>query len=676
MKLRSSAVSAILVIGGLPIAHAQEADVVAYPAERYADIAPQTALDMVRRTPGFTLLEGNEDVRGFGATAGNVLIDGVRPTAKAGVIDALSRIPASQVVRIEVIRNAATAEAQGQTLVANVVRARTATSGAWSFELERNANGVIYPRAEATYSSTFGGWETSVRANAFWEEFPFRTLRLNRDPQGVLVSTTEVDLPSTLSEAYIGGDARTSLAGGVLTLNARLGRYSYTYDQPGQTYLGRLPDGSPDQTQLTSFDEEKWIVEMGADYARQFGDWTWKTLGVLNLESGEENQSDARFLPSGSLVSRTVADGTGRPLEIVGRTTLSGPLSGQLRLEAGGELAFNRLDSDFALAVDNGSGLTPVVLPSASVTVEELRAEAFRNLVWTLSEQWTVEGGLEVETSEISVDGDAADAQRFTFTKPSLALVWRPTPSLQVRLGAKHSVGQLDFSDFAASAQLDDGTSSAGNPDLGPDQTTRYSAAVDFRGPGDLAFNVELFHEDRADVLEQVLLPSGAPGVANAGDATYRGLKASLTLPLDTVLAGARLKVNGETVETRFDDPLTGVRRPLSNVWTPDVSVEFRHDPPGVSFAWGLTWEAAESGETYLVNEINRENEQAEFGGFIETTAFAGLKTRLALRNADVYRSVRLRSFFSPDRSGELVRTEERRIRSPTFVTLTVSGGF
>lgn len=85
-----------------------------YTSSDFAAFSPQTALDIVKRTPGFVLAEGGSELRGYGGAGGNVLIDGVRPVSKAGVVDALSRIAASQVARIELIRNASTSLAQGQ----------------------------------------------------------------------------------------------------------------------------------------------------------------------------------------------------------------------------------------------------------------------------------------------------------------------------------------------------------------------------------------------------------------------------------------------------------------------------------------------------------------------------------------------------------------------------------
>lgn len=654
---------------------ATQADVVRYPAADFAAFSPQTALDMVRRTPGFVLDEGDADLRGYGAGSGNVLIDGARPASKAGVLDALSRIAASQVAHIEVIRNATTAEAQGQALVLNVVRTERSASGTWSAEIERNGNGTVYPRLDASYSRAIRGWETSLRVNGFWEEYPFRTDRFIRDASGALVSSVRTDLPSTLTETYLSGDARRAVAGGLLNLTGRVGRYYYYFDQPGQVFLGRVPDATPDRTQLTRYDEERWLLELGGDYTRDVGGWAWKTLGLVSIRDDVQAQDDPVRDADGLLLSNTTVDATARPTEVVLRSTLSRP-SSAFAPEFGAEVAYNRLDSTFALAVDSGGGAVPVPIPGADVRVEELRAEAFGKATWSWTPKLSLEGELAAETSEISVSGDAEQSQRFTFFKPAVAIAYRPGAQVQLRAGLRRRVGQLDFGDFAASASLNDGTALAGNPDLGPDQALRYYASVDYRGRGDLALNLEAFHEARQDVLEQILLPSGAAGIANAGDATYRGIKASLTLPLDAVLASARLTVDGQVLRSTFDDPVTGVRRPLSRVYSPVFDTEFRHDLPDRGFSWGLTWRTENAGDVYRVREIDTLRIDDVFGGFVETGAFGGFRTRLAVRNVGDQRAFRDRRFFLPDRSGALSGTEERRQRSPLFVTLTLSGSF
>ena len=78
---------------------------------------------MVRQLPGFTIDEGESNLRGFGATAGNVLISGQRPTTKTSLSDELGRIAARDVLRIELIHASAAADidVRGYTELANVV---------------------------------------------------------------------------------------------------------------------------------------------------------------------------------------------------------------------------------------------------------------------------------------------------------------------------------------------------------------------------------------------------------------------------------------------------------------------------------------------------------------------------------------------------------------------------
>ena len=63
-----------------------------YDAKYFAQYAPRTALDIVSRIPGFSLELGNSGLRGFSGAAGNVVIDGQRPSSKSES----PRIPVSE----------------------------------------------------------------------------------------------------------------------------------------------------------------------------------------------------------------------------------------------------------------------------------------------------------------------------------------------------------------------------------------------------------------------------------------------------------------------------------------------------------------------------------------------------------------------------------------------------
>ena len=96
----------------------------------FADSRPDTALDMIARLPGFNFDGGNSETRGLAGTAGNVLIDGARPSTKSdGLGDILGRISAAGVARIELIRGGSPGiDMQGQAVVANVILLRTVTT--------------------------------------------------------------------------------------------------------------------------------------------------------------------------------------------------------------------------------------------------------------------------------------------------------------------------------------------------------------------------------------------------------------------------------------------------------------------------------------------------------------------------------------------------------------------
>ena len=116
-----------------------------YKPEFFSQYSPQTALNMVTQLPGFNLVETDDDIRGFAAGAGNILIDGRRPTTKSGGIrEALSRVPASQVAQIEVIRGASgSADAAGQAVVANIIQIKDQAAKHWEFSTAKTSASLV-----------------------------------------------------------------------------------------------------------------------------------------------------------------------------------------------------------------------------------------------------------------------------------------------------------------------------------------------------------------------------------------------------------------------------------------------------------------------------------------------------------------------------------------------------
>lgn len=637
-----------------------------YPAAFFADFTPQTAHDMVRRLPGFAIDYG-ADLRGFGATGGNVLIDGRRPASKSGGLgEALSRIPAAQVKEIVVIKGATSSEAQGQAVIADVIRLEANGEGTWSSSLERAGDGSINPRGQASISVDAWGWSASFKLAAVWERMPFLTARRLTDGAGGLIATRRDTRPTTYREIFGSMEASRKLGEGTFRLTGSASIWAFDLDLTSAIFLGREPDGAPDRIQSYLMQEGGFNGEIGADYTLKLGEaWTWTSVALISSGTYRQDQFDETPpAPEGVIRLRE------RPLEALLSTQFS-RAGAVFRPEFSAEIAYNRLSSRLSFQTAGLAG------PSSFALVEELRGEARAAFGWTLAENWTLDGALAAELSQISVGGDADATQTLFYLKPSATLAWQAAPELQLRLSVARTAGQLNFSDFAAAADSEAGTGTAGNPDLKPEQTTRAALAADWTFSGTGALSLEAFHEWRSDTIELILTPHG-PAIGNAGPARRWGLTGKLTLPLDDILKGLQFKATYELLETRFHDPVDGRARPLSNGnrGDPYLFLELRRDDAEARLAYGVSYADGFDRATYFPDLVDSLEIAEQWNAFIETTRIEGLKIRLEARSINSQRFYRSRVFYDPDRSGDISRVETRDSRRGAFVRLTFSGAF
>src|SRR5436305_13718042 len=131
MNLRALIVSLVVLTAPLLAQTAPEART--YVPADFAQFAPSTALDMLNRVPGFAIKQ--EDLeRGLGEATGNVVINGQRTSGKSNdVVTELSRIPARNVERIEIV-DGATPKIPGLSgQVANGIVRSGGISGQWQY---------------------------------------------------------------------------------------------------------------------------------------------------------------------------------------------------------------------------------------------------------------------------------------------------------------------------------------------------------------------------------------------------------------------------------------------------------------------------------------------------------------------------------------------------------------
>ena len=473
-----------------------------YPVSFFSQYTPQNAMQMVNRLPGFSF-DGGSDGRGFGGNAGNVLIDGVRPTSKAGGLKgALQRIPASQVLHIEILRGGVGAgEAAGQSIVANVIKKDIDTSGTWSVDFERSSNGVVKPDIEASFTIKFGEWDMLFDAEISGEPIYRVALIEYFDANDALTSSSD-EVKDTLEEdVAVGGEASRELAGGTLTINAALSDENRQDDTARDIYVGSLPTNSaPDELSLLNEQRKTVEAELGVDWVITVDGWRWRMIGLASShDSLYENSYHFEQQNSDNTDDSQYEKDTLKT-EYIARTTYGKVGAAQFKPEFGVEIANNQLDTDIDLIENN----VQQVLEGAD-TVKELRAEVFANFVYTAGQNLILEGGLTAEISEIEVTGESSQSQRFNFLKPRLSANYTIDDSSTFTLVAERTVEQLDFNDFAASSNTSDSRTTSGNSNLKPESTAVLSAIYDWRFSERGSLKVEAKYERRKDIHEKIL---------------------------------------------------------------------------------------------------------------------------------------------------------------------------
>ncbi len=661
--------------------------VVRYEQAFFATFNPVTALDMVNRLPGFSLDNG-DNRRGFGGASGNVLINGERPTSKSGVSNILSRIAATNVTRIDLLRGgAANAEAPGQSVVANVVLVEGALAeptGTWRAQVRSHRGGRISGFATGTYAFAWQGMDISLGATLFdnWAG------RSDRDeflltPDGDLLFTRDEFGQENYREVGLTLDIRwPASAVDTFTLNAEIEPWIWTFNEQS---IVRDPDGT-----ITGFDtgiiEERDNLEgqVGGDWERRFSDaLSFKLIGLQTFDIFNGDQLFESFDP-GAFEDATRVAIQRDSFESILRGAISYAPNENHAFDFGLEAAFNSQDSQLDVDQDDGSGAGFVAVPLslADTRVEELRGEAFVTDIWRVSDALTLESGLTFEASRITQTGDAEEERTLTFWKPRFAATYAFDDLTQLRLILERDVAQLDFQEFASSVDVSDDNVDLGNPDLEPERTWSARAEFERRFAERGVVSAEIFY-DAVEAVQDVV-PIGPPGArfdapGNLGDGTRYGIVLATDLPLDSIgVPGGLLELDYFLRRSQVDDPVTGEERRFAREPNWQFDVDFRQDIPSWDFAWGFDWHLFGDEFSYRTRELWRFDWDAgDLDAFVETTRFGGVTITAGVDNIFNQTRTRERRFFVDDRaSGDLSRIEVQERSNGPLYWLRLSGTF
>ena len=652
-----------------PAVDAAQQGVLVFEPAFFADSRPDTALDMIGRLPGFAFESGDSGTRGLAGAAGNVLIDGRRPSTKSDSLDQiLRRISAAGVARIELVRGGAPGiDKQGRSVVANVILVRTVTT---ERVVETNAyfypDGYIGPVLSARYSRRDGDNQIEGSISGFTDRTDGTGdgYRRRYDAAGNLIQDADLVLWDRIRNLRATGAVQRRLGGGLLRVNGLLAWFG---NENSQDLLIRSGAGAD------SFnDEEADTVnsELGASWTYDLGPRTGLELTGLQRYSTEDYTGISESAGDSSTFTADSTSG-----ETIGRGILRFRPNDRWAFETGGEVAYNFLDSATAYE-ENG---VAIPLPSSSVKVEELRGEVFGQATWRPGPTLTIEGGLRVEVSEISQSGDSDQTKSFVYPKPRLQATWTPRPGHQFRFRAEREVGQLDFGDFVASADIDIGQVEGGNPDLEPEKATVIEAIYERRFWGEGVFDVTLSHAEIEDVIDVIPLAGGFDGVGNIGDGTSDFFQLRLTLPTDRLgIPDGRLQVRGSWADTAVIDPVTGEERRFQGNQAFGCGVAFNQDLMGGRWAWGFDHGCnVDKGRGFRVREVRAFYAEPEVRIYGQWKPRTDLTVRVDLSNITDREQGYSRDIYSgPRDTAPLAFREVRRTRMSPFLFVQIRKTF
>lgn len=650
-----------------------------FPREEFDRFAPRNALDMARQVPGFTI-RGTSGARGLGQADANVLINGRRISGKAnGPVDALQRITADDVVRLELV-DGASLDIGGLTgQVLNVVTSSSGRiTGQFRTAPQFRTRGTPARLYDGTLGLAGGGtkdeWNVALRNNSsrLGNDGPSEL----RNAAGAVFERREekVNFNSdriSLSGAY----ARTADNGNVLNLTGDLFGLIYRETETSRQDNLAIPIR---RERLFRVERDQSGFEFGADYEFAAGPGRLKLIGLHRLEElpqltlAETRFADARPL-AGSEFRRDVSQG-----ESIARAEYTLPALGG-SLVAAMEGALNFLDIDAELQLRDAAGvLQPSIVPGASARVDEERGDAGLTYSRTLMPTLQFQASLGGEYSRLSQSGPFGLTREFWRPKGFVALDWKAARAFNLAGRIERAVGQLNFFDFIARVDLELDRADGSNANLVPPQSWVYELETSVRLGAFGNANLRGFYEDIEDIVDQIPLAGGGQGVGNIAAARRYGVNGDLTLLSDGFgWNGTRVDLRVAFRGSEVSDPLLGNTRELSGNELVNLRGNLRHDFAGKVWAMGGSFDWQDFAQQVRLDEVSlRSYSFGMASAFVENKNVAGMTVRGSISNLLDRRNFFERTVFTDRLAGAISFAENRTRRFGTIFTLEIEGSF
>ena len=647
-----------------------------YTPADFAQFAPQTALDMLNRVPGFAIKEEDEE-RGLGDATGNVVINGQRLSGKSNdVVTELSRIPAQDVERIEIV-DGGTLDIPGLSgQVANVIVRSTGISGQWAYRPEFRSyyTDPLLTRFEVSVSGTKGPVQYTIGIDNRGSRSGAGGPTWIYDSSGALTEERDERWRGNAEQPRLSGrfvfDGPGTSKG---NLNLLYGRLYYDYLETG---LRTQMSGTTGNRRVT-IDEHGHNYEIGGDYEFGLGIGRMKLIGVGRGSRYPNETTVVTRHPDGSAIgSRSTQIGDDR--EMIGRTEYRWTHRGA-EWQISAEGAFNSLDNAtrrFDMEADGD--FVEVPFSGGIAKVEEDRYEIMGSYGRSLASNVTMKLSAGGEYSQLAQAGAGGTTRTFHRPKGELSAAWKVSPRTDINVKLARRVGQLDFFDFLASVDVATDQETSANPDLVPEQ----SWDLDLEGVRNLgtlgSTTLRVYGRLIDDIIDYIPIGTTGQAPGNLDSATVYGIESRSTFNLDRIgWTGARLDAHIGWQDSEVEDPLTGEQRPISNSMQEFFSLALRHDIAGTDWAWGSGYSYQLNAKDYRLTEVGRLWEGPVWGDvYVEHKNVGGLTVRAGVHNLLAADSMWDRTVHTGRRTDAVDFIEERDRQIGPIFSFAVRGKF
>lgn len=590
-----------------------------YAPEYFVQFQAGTAMEMVSRLPGF-VFDGGNPSRG---SAGNVLINGKRPTSKTEPLgDLLGRIPKIGVERIDVINGGASGiDMQGFASVANLIlKPMDLVSTSATASSSVMPDGSLEPSLEGSYSLKRG--DKNLNLALGWRRSPDFS-------QGEGRRTTLYTAPTPIADVAIKGAGISDnkslkltygqdVLDGQLTWNGGLAPWSY------QSQIRN--DGA---TPSLNFNNNTGrTLEQGLAYTRELAPGASMDLRALYRTADIATDSASGLDSSAS---------HGRSTSTASEKVLAGELSWQalegVVIRGGLERAVTANDNSNT----SQANAQAIAVATGSAWVQESRVEGQLSSAWQVDSSLSAEAGVKIEHSSLSASASQTEGKAYVYPKPRLRVSLSPSPALQLRLRLEREISQINFGDAAAYFGIADKALRAGVPDVVAAKTWLCEGAMEYRfwerGLATLSYT-QAHISDLIDRMPIRTANATYDVAGNVGEASADNITGMLNLPTDSwSLPQGQLKLSTTWRSSSVTDATTLAPRRLSGEQPMGWRVEFSQDLPQQRTAWGFSVDNGWSNDSWQVAERDTSSGSAWARAFVNYRPASNLMVTLELNN-------------------------------------------